>query len=306
MRQGANPEWDFLAADAARVGAQLPAVFSRFYFDTAAGQLAALRFSDDAAVDPPADFLLLHGAGLYAHSFDAVNLLLSGTRIAVDLPGHGASAWRADADYRPGTLAAQLRDPLQQFISERTTVVGHSLGGLTAALWAAAVPERVREVVLVDITPESVASGASAQVVEFITGRQRFESLTQMVDRAIEFGIGSDREVLTRGVTLNSRYNPAGYYEWAHHFAQLPGMRGVQSDPQHLAASCWEALLELQQRGVRLRLVAADQGFVSAAEIAQWRNRLPGSEVVTLTGPHNLHEAVPQQLARVLLETAGN
>ncbi|MER5768517.1 alpha/beta fold hydrolase [Streptomyces sp. NPDC001985] len=84
--------------------------------------------------------LLLHGAGRSLADWDAVaGRLTAGHRVlAADLPGHGRSPARS-----PWTLDGALRD-IEETLGEHgmpgAAVVGHSLGGGIAALYAAAHP----------------------------------------------------------------------------------------------------------------------------------------------------------------------
>ena len=68
--------------------------------------------------------------------------------LAVDLRGHGQSDWRA-----PWTTKQHVSDLLETMDAEgveRCDVVGHSFGGLLATFLAAAAPQRVGRVALVD------------------------------------------------------------------------------------------------------------------------------------------------------------
>jgi pimeloyl-ACP methyl ester carboxylesterase len=94
--------------------------------------------------------LLVHGmAGTY-ESWQAViePLARRHTVIALDLPGHGASA-PAGGDYSLGSLAASLRDLLITLGHEHATIVGHSLGGGIAMQFAYQFPELTERLVLV-------------------------------------------------------------------------------------------------------------------------------------------------------------
>ena len=51
--------------------------------------------------------------GLNAHGFDPVVLALDAPALALDLPGHGRSDWREDANYRPDLLAADVLTALR-------------------------------------------------------------------------------------------------------------------------------------------------------------------------------------------------
>jgi pimeloyl-ACP methyl ester carboxylesterase len=81
--------------------------------------------------------LLLHGGGRTRHDWDPFAGLLTahGYRsVAVDLRGHGDSpaapwSWRA--------ALADVSAVAQRLALDRPVVIGHSLGGMVAALWAA-------------------------------------------------------------------------------------------------------------------------------------------------------------------------
>nr|WP_279549911.1 alpha/beta hydrolase [Leucobacter weissii] len=248
---------------------------------------------------------MLHGMGLNAHSFDPVALALGDLRggaptLSVDLPGHGRSDWREDADYTPGPLAADLSRALERLAPQPFALVGHSLGGLAAILLAAERPERVRGVALVDITPGVRPKRDAGAVVEFITGQRDFATHEEIVDRAIAFGIGHDRAALRRGIALNTRRRSDGRWEWAHHLAHLETPPIAASDDPAPLRPLWAPLEALHAAGAPLALIAAEGGLVDAALRAEWGERLPGSTVVTVDGPHNLHEAAPRELAAAL------
>ncbi|WP_449283556.1 alpha/beta fold hydrolase [Leucobacter sp.] len=291
----AEDEFRFLAGDAARVGrtAPLPAVERVRVGTHDARGVSGLRFG--APADP--ELVALHGAGLNAHSFDPMLLAADVPALALDLPGHGRSDWRADADYRPERLAPDIAPVVESLSPRPVALLGHSLGGLTAALVAASRPALVRRLVVVDITPGISPSGDAGAVAEFITGQRDYGTVDEIVDRAIRFGIGSDRSALTRGVALNTRRRADGRLEWTHHLAHLDALpAGASGDPRPYAG-IWAALQALE---IPVSLIRAESGILGDALVEEWRDRLPGSEVVTVAGPHNLHEAVPGELARVV------
>ena len=84
---------------------------------------------------------LLHGGGRDLHDRDDVGALLAtlGHRVAVvDLRGHGRTPrapWTRELALRDVAAVAAALD------LERPAVVGHSMGGMVAALWAAGHPE---------------------------------------------------------------------------------------------------------------------------------------------------------------------
>ena len=115
-----DDEFRFLPSDAQRVGRTTPTpAVERISTPVGGGrQLSGLRFGSP---DAP-QFDMLHGAGLNAHSFDPALLALDEPALSLDLPGHGRSDWRADADYRPDHLAAGVVPALEQSRRQRVGV----------------------------------------------------------------------------------------------------------------------------------------------------------------------------------------
>lgn len=73
--------------------------------------------------------------------------------IAYDLRGHGDSGWSLDCRYHPLDHARDLAEIASALSLERAVLVGHSMGGNIATLFAARHPERVRALALVDAGP---------------------------------------------------------------------------------------------------------------------------------------------------------
>ncbi|MFV5996607.1 alpha/beta fold hydrolase [Streptomyces sp. NPDC056231] len=108
-----------------------------------------LHVRDHGGEGPP--LVLLHGASRSLADWDSVApLLTAGHRVlAVDLPGHGRSA--AAPVWSFGAALTALDEALAaRGITGPVVPVGHSLGGMLAALYAAERPGRVRGAVDLD------------------------------------------------------------------------------------------------------------------------------------------------------------
>ncbi len=273
--------------------------------------LSALRYGEAA---PEVTFL--HGAGLNAHTWDTTVLALGLPALAIDLAGHGDSSWRADAAYTPRHLADDVARGLAAWTTAPQLLVGQSLGGLTAAAVAAAHPEAVSRVVVVDITPGVDPNAGPSQIREFFAGPTDWESRDELVERALAFGLGGgSRRTARRGVFLNSRVRPDGRVEWKHHFAHLaaaaaaahtatqpvPDAGAADAVASALSATGWDDLAGV---AAPLTLLRGERGYVTPADAAEFSRRLPDAAVLTLAAGHNLQEDVPLDLARVLRDLA--
>jgi pimeloyl-ACP methyl ester carboxylesterase len=100
--------------------------------------------------------LLLHGFGNEAHIWDdfAPEVAPYYRTLALDHRGHGDSAWDPELRYELDTLVADLEEVTRALSITRLVLVGHSLGGRVATLFAGRHPERLAGLVLVDIGPE--------------------------------------------------------------------------------------------------------------------------------------------------------
>ena len=103
--------------------------------------------------DPEATVVLVHATGFHARTWDAVARALPGSYrvFALDMRGHGASQnprTAAEASWRE--MAADVGAWLAQRELSAVVAAGHSMGGAVMALTAAAEPQRVAALVLVD------------------------------------------------------------------------------------------------------------------------------------------------------------
>jgi pimeloyl-ACP methyl ester carboxylesterase len=118
----------------------------------------------------PAELVLIHGGAQNAHTWDTVAMALGRPLVAPDLPGHGHSDSPAPGvGTAPAANAADLAPVLDALAPRAAVVVGMSLGGLTAIALAAARPDLVRRLVLVDITPGVTGEKAKA-IHDFVRG----------------------------------------------------------------------------------------------------------------------------------------
>jgi pimeloyl-ACP methyl ester carboxylesterase len=281
-------EFAFLAEEAAEVGAagSLPLV-RRVGVATPAGEVSALHWGESP------ELVLLHGGGLNAHTWDGTLLALGRPALAVDLPGHGDSAWREDFDYAPRPNARAVAAVLDAFApGTRQTVVGQSLGGLTGIALVESRPDLVERLVLVDVSP-GLRPEDAAQVRDFLAGPLVFGSAEEIVEMALAAGIGSSRQALARGVALNTRVRADGAVVFKHHLASPPAGGRLDVDFQDL----WPAL---EKSTVPILLVRGTTGFLTPRTVAEFASRVPRATIVEIEAGHNVQEQQPAALAAVL------
>lgn len=252
---------------------------------TVDGDVSFLRWSTEAP-----EIVLLHGIALNAHTWDTFALAARRPLLALDLPGHGSSAWRDDARYDPATIAPAVAEVIDQQAPGGATLVGQSLGGLTAIAVSALRPGLVERIVLVDVSPG--IRGAN-QVRSFLSGPEVFSSRDEIVERARAYGFGHSRESVARGVWHNTRVREDGSVVWKHHV----GNRGGEPTFSVDLSAFWPSL---ESFAGPVLLVRGERGFLSPADADELRQRVPRVQVVEVPTGHNVQEEAPVLLAEIV------
>lgn len=294
-------EFRYLPAQAQSLGTDIPEV-TRLALALPDGRtLSALRFGTETP-----EVTLLHGAGLNAHTWDSTALLLGRPALVIDLAGHGDSSWRDDRDYSPRPLADDVAAALAAWTTQPQVLVGQSLGGLVAARVAAEHPERVSDLIVIDITPGLDVDAAPAVLRDFYAVTD-FASRDEAVDRAQSFGFGGTRPDTERGVFFNTRIRPDGRVEWKHHFAHIVGHALDTLDPATAEAGSrgTQGWADLAAITAPLTLVRGARGFLQDADAEEFARRNPTATVLTVDAGHNVQETAPDAIASLITASLG-
>ncbi len=258
-------------------------------------KVSALRWGDTAP-----RIVFLHGGGQNAHTWDTVIVGVGEPALAVDLPGHGHSGWRDDGDYSPQRNADTLLPMLREHAPAADLVVGMSLGGLTAVRLAAAAPELVRELVLIDVTPSALQRHSEMTkeqqgTVALMHGEREFPSFQAMLDLTVAAAPHREVKALRRGVFHNSRRLDNGNWTWRWDtIREFPDFAGLWDDVDALSAP-----ITLIRGGT--------SGFVTdddATELARRARHFRGAHVVENSG-HSVQSDQPRALIELLRGVLG-
>jgi pimeloyl-ACP methyl ester carboxylesterase len=96
-----------------------------------------------------------------------------------------------------------------------TSLVGMSLGGLTALTALALNPGLAERLVLIDITP-GVNREKAESIIAFVGGPEEFESFDEILERTMAFNPTRSRSSLVRGVLHNAHEREDGIWTWRY------------------------------------------------------------------------------------------
>src|SRR3954469_9527412 len=221
-----------------------------------------------AGQGPP--IVLIHGVAGRAAQWDETMLLLAErhTVIAPDLLGHGESA-KPRGDYSLGAFASGVRDLLIGLGLERTTIVGHSLGGGIAMQFAYQFPEHCERLVLVssgglgsDVNPVlRAATLPGSELVLPLLAHARLLEAASLVPRALGklgFRAGPDMTEIARGYqSLSNAEARSAFIHTVRAVIDPTGQRVDASDRLYLASK----MPTLVVWGERDRIIPCDHAY---------------------------------------------
>jgi esterase len=252
--------------------------------------ISAIQWGDSSP-----QVVFFHGGGQNAHTWDTVIVGLGVPALAVDLPGHGHSAWREDGDYSPQHNAAAVAPVISELAPDAELVVGMSLGGLTAIGLGAIAPQLVRELVLVDVTPSAMKrvtemTKEQQGTVALMQGDREFPSFDAILEVTTAAAPHRDRKSLRRGVFHNTKQLDNGAWTWRWDtIREFPDFDGLWDDVDGLS--------------VPVRLIrGGTSGFVTeedADELARRAQQFRGLRVVENSG-HSVQSDQPLVLTEIL------
>lgn len=280
-----------VAAELGRPGIRIPPVERRFVEVAPGRQVSALVWGEG-----PPELVFLHGGGQNAHTWDAVALALGRPAVAIDLPGHGWSSWRADRDYMPWANAEALATALPLIAPHAKAVIGMSLGGATAIRLAAERPDLVRRVVIVDVTPQvndpaRAMSLADRGAVALVSGPQVYEDFESMAAAAIALSPRRLPEAVRRGVRHNAQRLPDGRWSWRYDlFGPRPGVDFT---------ALWQDVSRIAMPA--MLVIGGASRHVSPEDSREMQRRLPALRIETVEGAgHAVQSDAPLVLAGLI------
>ncbi|MFC0156099.1 alpha/beta fold hydrolase [Xanthomonas dyei] len=273
-----------------------------FACELAIGRVTGLRNTDRG----PRRVLALHGWLDNAVSFVPLSAHLRAPDldlVLLDLPGHGHSAWLpTGAEY---TLSSAIHNLLQVADAlgwDRFTLLGHSLGGGVASLMAAAAPERIEALVVIE------ALGALGEPVESTAERLRdsVRSTRTLPQRPLRVFSSMEAPVRAR-MMANQLTEPAARLLVERGLRVVEGGYSWCTDPRltlptaiRMTEAQIDALLAAIACPTQAIFATPGQPYFSDTLRDHRVAMVPDARLHLLPGSHHVHMEAPQAVAAVI------
>jgi pimeloyl-ACP methyl ester carboxylesterase len=258
-----------------------------------------LHYQDFGTAGKPV-MVCVHGGAANGHWFDFVAAGFTPDHhvLALDQRGHGDSAWAEPPAYSYHDYAADLDQVAAKLDLRDFTLVGHSMGGMVAMVYASTYPGRMARLVIVDTSINLSEERLSAMRG---VGSREGSSYASREDLVARYKLRPGNslaplDVQRRIAGHSARQFPDG--GWRHKFDRRVYALREQMD----GMPCWDrirvpALLVRGDRSPRItpEILAAVQARAPQVELATVAD---ADHHVTLDNPTGFVEAVRPFLAK--------
>ncbi|MEX2475490.1 alpha/beta fold hydrolase [Marinobacter sp.] len=260
-------------------------------------ELAGLHWPALASGTQTCPVVMLHGWLDNSLTFARLAPELAESRdvYAVDMAGHGCSGHRpVGQSYQLMDYVADLAELIDRYFcngsTEKVDLVGHSLGGIVCVLYAAAFPEHVRNLVMIDSLgpisrpPKETIPQLRKAIRKRLTGSGKpvVYPDTETAGKAREGGLSPLSPEAAMTLIPRNMKPVDGGYVWRTD----PRLR----HPSPMMLEEAQVIASLATVTSRALFIRAEKGLLSKRE--GWQPRLdamPHLETVTVPGGHHCH-----------------
>lgn len=262
------------------------------------GQPVHLR--DEGPRGDPVPILLVHGTSASLHTWDAWAEALRGERRVVrfDLPGFGLTGPNRQNDYSIERYVLFVRAVADKLGIHRFVLAGNSLGGQVAWAAAAALPDRVERLILIDAAGYGGGLASASGDVPLAFKVARMPVVRSVAQHALPRGLVEGS--LKRLYGDPAKVTPALVDRYSD-LARRPGNREALARRLEQAAAGPDPALLRSLRVPTLVLWGASDRLLPPALGERFARDIPGARLVVLDGVGHMpqEEAPERSLAEV-------
>ena len=227
--------------------------------------------------------LMLHGNSQQAHSWDFVSLALSNHyhSIVLDQRGHGDSDWAPGGDYSVEAQQKDLDAFVQALSLNNFNLIGHSMGGRNACVWASRHPNTLKSLVIVDTGPDTQRRGQD-RMRRFRELPDELDTFEEFVRRVQEY-TGRSEEQTLGALKYSIRQRADGKWTWKYDKAMRA--RGAQT-PGWTPDQLWDCVARIDCPTLVLRGDRSD--LFSEETMLRMKDVIPDCSTATIPNAGHL------------------
>jgi pimeloyl-ACP methyl ester carboxylesterase len=250
--------------------------------DTAAANktisLNGLRFNyRDWGNEGAQTLVCLHGFTGHARTWDTFAEAMRERYhvLALDQRGHGDSEWATD--YAPERRVEDMEAFVAALGLDRFVLLGLSMGGRAAFMYAAKNPAKVERLVIVDIAPESDAAGAQ-RIATGVRANDVFDTPEAAVAASRQANPRPPDAELRHRVINNLMQRPDGKWTFKYDIALRNGSGARVTPSADDIARAWDSLKNITSPTLIVRGEASD--ILSPENAKRMERTIPNCRVI--------------------------
>ena len=182
--------------------------FTDGYFESGRLTIHYLDWGDEGATP----LVLLHHVSSQAHTWDAFAQRMSADYrvLALDMRGHGDSEWAGEGNYTTEHFASDVAALVEHLGLEGVVVLGGSLGGRVALVYAAQHPDNAAALIMEDVgavRPPSISQGFADRIA---AGDPEFDTVEEWAEQLRGQNERTPREYYRRNAGYATKRLPNG------------------------------------------------------------------------------------------------
>ena len=236
--------------------------------------------------------LLLHGLQDCARLWDrfAATMRHRYHVMALDHRGHGDSPWARPDAYHLADYVAELTEVIDRLDLQDLVLMGHSAGAKNGWIYAADHPDRLTNLIIVDMDPDQHNPGSVRMLSRYRSEPDEYPDLPAVIERLRSRQPNASKEVLRHNAVHMTRPLPGGALAWKRD-------RSVVTNYDRPDA--WECLPRIAVPTLLVR--GADSTLLTRPVARRMQRNIPNCALVELTGGgHWVHLERPEAFERAV------
>ncbi len=236
--------------------------------------------------------VLLHHNNSNAHTWDHFARNVAGNYhvIALDMRGHGDSAWAGEGNYTTEHHASDVGALIDQLRLRNVVLLGGSTGGRVALVAAAQNPDKTAALIMEDVgavRPPSIAQGFATRVAG---GDPQYDTVEEWAKNLQGQNTRTPVEFFRRLAETNTKRLPNG---------KLGLKRDILIQRDFIPLELWRYVEQV--KAPFLLLVGSESEIVGQDQQTRFKQVRPDIEIVTVQGAgHIIVHDKPQEFERIV------